>query len=198
MTKRSYLSGFMPAVAAAALSIFLIQPAYAAGEHEGGHGHNHGHGHHGAREVIGKPAATSVADRTIRVTMYDNYYEPEEISVKAGETVRFIVSNEGSLVHEFNIGTADMHLAHAPEMQMMVDHGVLLSDRVDMQAAKHMQETMGHGMHEEPNSVLLEPGKTEQFAWTFPEDMTVTLEFACNVPGHYDAGMVGEFTVTAK
>jgi len=43
--------------------------------------------------------------RSITVEMYDNYYEPEEISVKPGETVRFVVENKGNLVHEFNVGT---------------------------------------------------------------------------------------------
>ncbi|MAJ63747.1 MAG: copper-binding protein [Alphaproteobacteria bacterium] len=186
--------------AAFLLAVSTGSMALAAGDHAGGHGHGaHGsHGSHSTATDIGKPAAASVATRTIRVTMHDNYYEPEEITVKAGETVRFIVKNEGTLVHEFNIGTEDMHLAHAPEMQMMVEHGVLLSDRIDMAAAKHMQATMGHGMHDEPNSALLEPGKTAQFAWTFPEDGSITLEFACNVPGHYDAGMVGDLSITAE
>ena len=48
---------------------------------------------------------------------------------------------------------------------------------------------MGHGMHDEPNSVLLEPGKSAEIVWKFPEH--AELEFACNVPGHYDAGMQG-------
>jgi uncharacterized cupredoxin-like copper-binding protein len=125
--------------------------------------------------------------------MHDNYYEPERVAVQPGETVRFVVRNAGQLVHEFNIGTAAMHAAHRGEMQMMVDHGVLKPDRVDHEAAQHMQATMGHGMHNEPNSLLLEPGETGEITWTFPEG--VELEFACNVPGHYEAGMQGEISV---
>ena len=147
----------------------------------------HGHG-------VGEPAQASAASRTVEVTMHDNYYEPEAIAVQPGETVRFIVRNAGQLVHEFNIGTAAMHAAHQDEMQMMVDHGVLKVDHIDHQAAQHMQATMGHGMHEEPNSLLLEPGKTGEITWTFPEG--ADLEFACNVPGHYDAGMAGEIDLT--
>jgi uncharacterized cupredoxin-like copper-binding protein len=112
--------------------------------------------------------------------------------VEAGETVRFVVTNAGDLVHEFIIGTAAMHAEHQDEMQMMVEHGVLKADHIDRQAAQHMQATMGHGMHDEPNSLLLEPGKTAEIAWSFPSDASVDLEFACNVPGHYDAGMQGE------
>ncbi len=47
--------------------------------------------------------------------------------------------------------------------------------------------------HDDPNSVLLEPGKTAEIVWTFNE--TTSLEFACNVPGHYQAGMVGDLDV---
>ena len=169
----------LAARALAVASLTVAPVAFAAGTHSGGHGH-------------GAPAKAAAASRTVEVAMYDNYYEPEEITVKAGETVRFVVTNKGQLVHEFNIGTAAMHAAHQDEMQMMVDHGVLKADKIDMQAAQHMQATMGHGMHNEPNSVLLEPGKTGEVVWTFPEDASLTLEFACNVPGHYNAGMQGE------
>ncbi len=143
---------------------------------------------HGA--AIGQPGKASAASRTVEVTMHDNYYEPESVTVQPGEILRFIVRNEGQLVHEFNIGTAAMHAAHQDEMQMMVEHGVLKPDHVDHAAAQHMQATMGHGMHNEPNSMLLEPGKTGEITWTFPEG--ADLEFACNVPGHYEAGMQGE------
>jgi len=157
-----------------------------------GHSDNHGHGHAGLTS-IGEPGEASAATRTINITMYDNYYEPEDIRVKAGETVKFIVKNAGEFVHEFNIATAEMHAAHAPEMMMMMDHGVLEPDRINWAAAEAMQESMGHGMHKEANSALLEPGKTGQVIWKFPAD--ADLEFACNVPGHYHSGMVGSITL---
>ena len=108
--------------------------------------------------------------------MGDNFYEPENVTVKEGETVRFVVKNAGEFVHEFNIATAEMHKAHAPEMMMMMKHGVLEADKINRDAAKKMQESMGHGMHDDPNSVLLEPGKTGEVIWTFPEH--AELEFA--------------------
>ena len=74
-------------------------------------------------------------------------------------------------------------------MMMMVEHGVLEPDRINWDAAKKMQASMGHGMHDEPNSVLLEPGKTGEIIWTFSN--RAKLEFACNIPGHYESGMVG-------
>lgn len=151
-------------------------------------------GTHGSGADLGSPGAASDATRTIEVTMYDNYYEPETIDIREGETVRFIVKNEGDLVHEFNIGTAKGHMAHQGEMMMMVEHGVLEAERINWDAAKKMQESMGHGAHDDPNSTLLEPGQSGEIVWTFPEH--ATLEFACNVPGHYDAGMMGEINLT--
>jgi uncharacterized cupredoxin-like copper-binding protein len=54
---------------------------------------------------------------------------------------------------------------------------------------------MDHGMkHDDPNSVLVEPGKTAELTWTFSK--ATSLEFACNIPGHYQAGMVGKLTVS--
>jgi uncharacterized cupredoxin-like copper-binding protein len=57
---------------------------------------------------------------------------------------------------------------------------------------------MGHGdmggmKHDDPNSVLVEPGKSAELTWTFTK--ATGLEFACNIPGHYQAGMVGKLTV---
>ena len=45
--------------------------------------------------------------------------------------------------------------------------------------------------HDDPNSVLVEPGKTKDLVWTFTQ--AADLEFTCNIPGHYESGMVGNF-----
>jgi uncharacterized cupredoxin-like copper-binding protein len=169
---------------AAAIGLAASAPAFAAGAHSGGHG--------GGEAMHGSPGQPSQVDRTVEVVMHDNYYEPETLEVEAGETIRFRVRNSGQLVHEFNLGTPAMHAAHKDEMMMMMEHGVLHADRIDEQAAKRMQASMGHGMHDDPNSALLEPGESAEVIWTFPEGGKATLEFACNVPGHYEAGMVGE------
>jgi uncharacterized cupredoxin-like copper-binding protein len=158
-------------------------PALAGGSHGGGHGEAAMHG---------RPGEASDVDRTVEVVMHDNYYEPEELEVEPGETVRFRVRNAGEFVHEFNIGSPAMHDAHQDEMAMMMEHGVLHPSRIDRDAARKMQASMGHGMHDDPNSVLLEPGETGEVIWTFPEEGGGEIEFACNVPGHYGAGMVGE------
>lgn len=178
---RSFLTAALSAAAIAVAAPAFTSPALADAGHV-------------KEAVVGKAGKASAATRTIEVTMIDNEYKPASIEVKPGETIKFVVKNEGQLVHEFNIGTAEMHMAHQKEMQMMVDHGVLEADKINHEAAKKMQESMGHGMHKEPNSVLLEPGKSGTIVWTFPKGGT--LEFACNVPGHYGAGMVGKVAVS--
>lgn len=179
-----------------AMTLTLSAGAFAAGGHGGGHhGEDGGHaatGHHGAAG-IGQPGKPEDVVRTIDITMYDNYYEPEVINVSQGETVRIRVTNQGALVHEFNIGTAAMHQAHQKEMMMMVEHGVLLGDRIDHDMM-NMDMGNGHTMkHDDPNSVLLEPGQSGEIIWTFSQQSS--LEFACNVPGHYQAGMYGEINL---
>ena len=181
--------------------------ALAAGEHSGGHGGGHGAGGHGSSskmmpnaghggghsKAAGEPGKASEATRTLNIDMTDNRYSNEKITVKAGETIRFVIRNKGELVHEFNIGTPGMHKVHQKEMMMMVDHGVLEADKINHDK---MKMDMGGGKtmeHNDPNSVLLEPGKSGEIVWKFSK--AGTFEIACNVPGHYDAGMVGELTV---
>ncbi|MGQ9365494.1 cupredoxin domain-containing protein [Azospirillum sp. ST 5-10] len=179
--------------ALAALSLgagLLAAPSLAvAGPGEAGHGHG--------TAAIGGPAKASARTRTVQVTMGDNYYEPESLRVKAGETVRFVVKNTGELLHEFSIGTAAMHAEHQEAMATMVEHGMLTATGVNesMMAMDHSgMPGMGHAMaHDDPNSVLVEPGKTRELTWRFTGD--APLEFACNIPGHYESGMVGKVGV---
>lgn len=188
----------MMRAAALALTLTVSSAGVAAAQSasHGGHGSadKHSADSHGSAASIGQPGKPYNASRTIRISMRENYYEPEAISVSAGETIRFLIQNEGDFVHEFAIATAEMHKAHAPEMMMMVEHGVLLPDRIDLDAAEKMKASMGHGMHGEGNSVLVEPGKTGEIIWQFSEAQD--LQFACNVPGHYESGMMGDIAVT--
>lgn len=157
------------------------------------HTHNSAAAHAWAYPELGEPGVAEDVSRTLTMTMYDNYFEPEELVIAAGETIRFVVINEGQLVHEFNLASAEMHARHQEEMMMMVDHGVLGADHINEDM---MSMTMGDGQdmhHDHANSVLLEPGDTAEVIWTFNGD--ARLEFACNVPGHYDAGMVGDIEV---
>ena len=140
--------------------------------------------------IIGEKGDPNKVDRTIKVKMYDNYYEPNLVKIKKGETIKFIVENLGELVHEYNIGTKQMHLEHQPEMQKLIDHEILLVDKIDKLKMKKMSK-MDHSLsHSHANSIMLEPKTTGEIIWKFSKD--INLEIACNIPGHYESGMVGK------
>ncbi len=178
---------------------------YATSKHGGGHGngktegHGHGkssHGHSGDHRAFdfGEPGKASEVTREIAITMQDNLYEPEEISVKAGETIRFKVTNKGEFLHEFGIATAAMHAEHQKQMMVMMQHGMIEAHRINHERMKMDHGSGGHMMnHDDPNSVLVEPGKSAEVIWKFAK--AADLEFACNIPGHYESGMVGPIKV---
>ena len=98
-------------------------------------------------------------------------FSPSELTVKAGETIRFTVKNSGQLVHEFVLGASDEILEHHELMKRFP------------------------GMeHDEPNSVSLEAGESGDVVWQFSK--AGTFEFACLQPGHYEAGMKGGVVVS--
>jgi uncharacterized cupredoxin-like copper-binding protein len=170
------------------------EPGHGHGNSSGGHmkmdGGQHGGGHHGKMGSIGEPGKAAEVTRTITVMMKDNFYEPETISVKSGETIRFKVINKGEALHEFGLGTASMHKAHQKEMAVMMEHGMIEVDRINHDRMKMDHGGGGHSMkHDDPNSILLEPGKSGEIIWKFTEK--TKLEFACNIPGHYESGMMG-------
>jgi len=140
--------------------------------------------------MIGEKGNPNNIDRTINIKMYDNYYEPNIIKVKKGETIKFIVQNLGEMVHEYNIATKEMHIKHQPEMQRLVEHGILLVDKIDMKKMKKMSKKDHSLSHSHANSVMVEPKKTAEIIWKFSKNLS--LEMACNVPGHYETGMVGK------
>lgn len=165
----------------ATMAMSFSLAAFGAGDHNGGHGHS---------SEGGEPGKAADVDRTISVAMHDNYYEPEAIEVRPGETIRFVVENNGQLVHEFNIGTPAMHKAHEEEMMMMVEQGVIQGGKLNRKMMEMDMGDEGHSMkHDDPNSVLLEPGERDEIIWKFTQESSI--EFACNVPGHYQAGMHG-------
>ena len=142
---------------------------------------------------IGEKGDPNNIDRVINIKMYDNYYEPNLITIKKGETIKFIITNLGEMVHEYNIGTKEMHIKHQSEMVEMVEREILLVDRIDRNKMKEMAK-MNHAMaHKHANSVLLEPSDTGEIIWKF--STSAELEIACNVPGHYEAGMVAKIII---
>ena len=141
-------------------------------------------------DMIGKKGNPNNVDRVINIKMYDNYYEPNVLKVKEGETIKFLVQNLGKMVHEYNIATKEMHIKHQPEMQKLVEHGILKINKIDMVKMKEMSKKDHSLSHSHANSVIVEPNKTKEIIWKFSKN--TVLEIACNVPGHYQAGMVGK------
>jgi uncharacterized cupredoxin-like copper-binding protein len=123
--------------------------------------------------AIGKPGVAAKATRTVQVDMTDGMrFTPADISVKQGETVRFVVKNSGKLKHELVFGTQQDLKAHYASMMK----------NPEME-------------HAEPNMVTLAPGKTGEVVWQFTKAGKV--DFGCLQAGHYDAGMKGVVNVAS-
>ena len=149
-------------------ALAMSSATFAGGTHAGGHGHD------SDETAIGKPGVASKASRTVTIEMTDNMrYTPADIQVKQGETVRFIVKNKGQVKHELSLGTQKELLEHLEQMKKFPD----------------ME-------HDEPSKVTLAPGKQGEIVWQFTKAGTVN--FACLMPGHYEAGMKGQVKVSKK
>ena len=111
-------------------------------------------------------------NRTIEIHMVDTMrFSPDQIVVKQGETIRFVHKNDGKIMHEFVIGTK----------KELDDHAALMQKFPNME-------------HDEPYMVHVAPGKTGEVIWTF--NRAGDFDFACLIPGHYQAGMVGKVQVS--
>jgi uncharacterized cupredoxin-like copper-binding protein len=165
---------------AAVATLVLVLLAACGGDGGGGdaaadgyshdHAHSHGDGAMPTGFAFGAPGNASAATRTIEVIADDPYrFEPADLEVEPGETVTFVVTNEGSEDHEFVLGDEAYQDSH--------------------------EDSMAAGeMHHEGNAVTVAPGATEQLTWTFPTEGEVL--YGCHVAGHYDAGMVGAISVS--
>ena len=142
---------------------------------------------------IGSVGDAKDVTRIIKVVMYDNRYEPNLFKIKAGETIKFVIENAGDLVHEFNIANKMMHLKHQPEMEKMVENEILLVDSIDKKKMEQMSKIDKTMAHSHNNSILLEPKQKGNIIWKF--DNAVNIEIACNVPGHYQAGMIAKVNI---
>ena len=142
---------------------------------------------------IGSKGKESEISRIVKVVMYDNYYEPSSFQIKAGETIKFEVENAGMLVHEFNIANKILHKKHQPEMSKMAENGILLPFSIDKEKMKKMAKMDKSMGHSHSNSVLLEPKQKGEIIWKFFN--AINIEIACNVPGHYQAGMIAKVDI---
>jgi uncharacterized cupredoxin-like copper-binding protein len=114
------------------------------------------------------------ARRTIALSMDDSmHYSQSQIRVRQGETVTFVVSNNGKLLHELVLGTDDELKKHAE----------LMRNNPGME-------------HEEPYIAHVKPGGKERITWTFTKPGTFM--YGCLVAGHFEAGMKGTIVVAVK
>ena len=86
-----------------------------------------------------------------------------------------------------------MHMKHQPEMQKMVESEILLFDSIDKNKMKKMAKIDKSMAHSHSNSVLLEPKQKGEIIWKF--NNAANIEIACNVPGHYQAGMIAPVNI---
>lgn len=112
--------------------------------------------------------------RTIALRMTDAMrFEPERIEVREGDTVRLRVANRGSLLHEIVLGTPQALGAHA---ELMKKYPVM--------------------EHDEAHMAHVPSGRQGDIVWTF--NRTGEFAYACLIPGHFEAGMVGKIVVTPR
>ena len=129
----------------------------------------------------------SDVDRTISLEAGDMWFDPEALEMAAGEVVKFEITNTGNLEHEFVIGSKEAHEEHR---KMMLD--MANGEGHDM---SNMSQGEGHDMaNMSMAGVTIAPGDTGTLLWSVP-DNTNELEYACNIPGHYESGMYGNFSL---
>ena len=128
-------------------------------------------GHGKKSYTFGEPGRAAEATRTVEVAADDRdgmRYSMDLGSIRQSETIRFVVTNKGEGPHEFTIGDTASQRAHARLM------------------AKNPE--MHHD--DDPSAVTLQPGETKELVWKFSKPVQSDVVFACQMPGHYDAGMV--------
>ncbi len=142
-----------------------------AGEGPSGHSHSHGHGE---TFSAGEPGNPKKPSRTVKVTMGEAdgkmLFVPARIEVKRGEQIKFVLRNNGELEHEFVLASTADNLKHAEAMKNNPNMA-----------------------HEEPNGRQLAPKKTSELVWKFTK--AGEFEYACLIPGHREAGMIGTIVV---
>ena len=128
-------------------------------------------GHSHRTFAAGAPGDPKKPARTVEVVMKETddgkmLFVPDRVEAKRGEQIRFVLKNVGKVDHEFMLDTPERNAKHKIEMQK----------NPDME-------------HDDPNGKRLAPGRRSELVWRFSKGGT--FEFACLIPGHYEAGMHG-------
>ena len=131
-------------------------------------------GHAHAAFSAGEPGNPKQPARIVQVIMREGdgktLFIPDRLEIRRGEQIRFLLTNNGELEHEFVLATTDENLKHAAEMQK----------NPDME-------------HDDPNAKRVMPKKKSEIVWRFTN--TGTFEYGCLIPGHRESGMIGTIVV---
>ncbi|CAH7447222.1 Copper-binding protein [Vibrio chagasii] len=121
---------------------------------------------------VGMPATGAKPDKVVHVLLSDDMKITfkNKVNIEPNDVVQFVVMNTGKVDHEFSIGSSEEQLEH-----------------------REMMKNMGNHAHDSGSTVTVKPGKAKQMLWHFHGDNHV--EFACNIPGHAEAGMVKSVTL---
>ena len=141
----------------------------------------HENAHHAAKGPVvkeqkewGIAGDTKDVRRTITVRMTDDMrFAPSAITVQEGETVRLRAQNKGKVLHEIVIGTKAELAQHA-----------------------EMMKKFPAMEHDEPYMAHVRAGGQGDVVWKF--NRAGSFDFACLIPGHYQAGMVGTINVLPR
>ncbi|MDP2334069.1 MAG: cupredoxin family protein [Reyranella sp.] len=133
------------------------------------------YGHGGSEETAyGKPGDPKKPARIVQIVMREAdgrmLFQPDRLTIRKGEQVRFLLRNNGAVDHEFVVATLEDNLKHMEEM----------AKNPDME-------------HDDPNAKRLKPKGTGEIVWQFTK--AGTFDFSCLIPGHREAGMFGTIVV---
>lgn len=124
--------------------------------------------------TAGEPGNPKRTSKTVMISMREGdgkmLFSPSRIEVRQNEQIKFVLTNVGYLTHEFMIATPEENKKHA----------VLMQKYPDM-------------VHEDPNGRTVKTKEKSELIWRFTKKGT--FEFACLIPGHYEAGMYGTIIV---
>lgn len=157
----------------------LLASAAAPFAHENTHAHANGaasHYSHAAPEqkAWGIAGDAAAVQRTIALAMTDDMrFAPQHLQVQEGDTVRLRAANHGQVLHEIVLGTP----------ATLAQHAVAMREQPGM-------------AHDAPDSAHVAVGAQGDIVWHF--NRPGNFDFACMIPGHFEAGMKGTITVQAR
>jgi uncharacterized cupredoxin-like copper-binding protein len=123
--------------------------------------------------MAGRGSAAPAGSITVQVTEKNFHITSSITSFVPGKPYHFVVTNQGQSMHEFMVmPKAEGSMSGMPMGSM---------DKVALASIP-----------------MIDPGETQTLDYTFPPSAAGSRpEFACYMPGHYEAGMKLDVTVNA-